>query len=146
MNYIAGDHDPNEVLRLYPPVVQQFRYTSKRTKIGDLSIPAGVRLMLSNLLIHRGSQVWGEDAEKFRPERCSDGISKGAKDQAAFFSFWMGTQDLLRPKLCNDRSQDGIGYDSAELLILAFTLIYPCSSHRDHSSTSTWSSNYSALS
>ncbi|KAF9604060.1 hypothetical protein IFM89_001935 [Coptis chinensis] len=68
-----------EVLRLYPPLVQQIRYTCKTTK----------------LLIHHDREFWGDDAEDFRPERFSEGISKVSKDQkVAFFPFGWG------PRIC----------------------------------------------
>ncbi|KAL5709347.1 hypothetical protein ACHQM5_020048 [Ranunculus cassubicifolius] len=84
----------NESLRLYPPAAQQVRYTAKETKLGDILLPAGVQLMLSTLLIHHDSDVWGEDVQEFKPERFADGISKASKDQVAFFPFGWG------PRVC----------------------------------------------
>ncbi|KAF9602207.1 hypothetical protein IFM89_025676, partial [Coptis chinensis] len=70
-----------EVLRLYPPLVQQIRYTCKTTKLGDITLPAGVQLILPILLIHHDREFWGDDAEDFRPERFSEGIAKALKDR-----------------------------------------------------------------
>ncbi|KAI3980171.1 hypothetical protein MKX01_033312 [Papaver californicum] len=85
----------NEVLRLYPPVVEVYRHTCKITKLGDISIPAGVDLTLPILLIHHDDEYWGDDAEEFKPERFSDGVSTASKDnQVSFFSFGWD------PKVC----------------------------------------------
>ncbi|XP_038879714.1 cytochrome P450 CYP72A219-like [Benincasa hispida] len=84
----------NEVLRLYPPVIGQYQHTYAETKIGEVLIPAGVDVTLPTLLIHHDPQYWGEDAEEFKPERFSAGVSKASKDQLAFFAFGWG------PKTC----------------------------------------------
>ncbi|PIA27690.1 hypothetical protein AQUCO_07600098v1 [Aquilegia coerulea] len=86
----------NEMLRLYPPAVSQYRYTVKTTEIGNISIPAGVQLMLPTLVIHHDQEVWGKDAQEFKPERFSEGISKASnKDEGVtFFPFGWG------PRIC----------------------------------------------
>lgn len=84
----------NEVLRLYPPAIALYQHTCKETKIGDITIPAGVDLILPTMLIHRDPEFWGEDAEEFRPDRFSEGISKASKDHLAFFPFGWG------PRIC----------------------------------------------
>ncbi|XP_077229239.1 cytochrome P450 CYP72A616-like [Tasmannia lanceolata] len=83
-----------EVLRLYPPLTMQIRHTYKRIKLGDISIPAGVDLLLQTLLIHHDPELWGKDSEDFKPERFSKGVSNAAKDQIAFFPFGWG------PRIC----------------------------------------------
>ncbi|PIA27689.1 hypothetical protein AQUCO_07600096v1 [Aquilegia coerulea] len=84
-----------EVLRLYPAAVNQWRYIVKETEIGNISLPAGVQLLLSVLLVQRDLEVWGNDAEEFRPDRFSEGIAKAAKDQVAFFAFGWGPRSCL---------------------------------------------------
>ncbi|KAI3879344.1 hypothetical protein MKW92_016756 [Papaver armeniacum] len=65
-----------EVQRLHPPVIQH-RYTYKKVPIRDLSLPAGVEIMLPTLIIHHHPELWGEDNGK-----------------VAFFPFGWG------PKIC----------------------------------------------
>ncbi|XP_031500886.1 cytochrome P450 72A397-like [Nymphaea colorata] len=84
----------NEVLRLYPPVVSTARRTSNTVKLGDFTVPEGVRLVLPLLLIHHDHKLWGDDAEEFNPERFSEGIANASKNQLAFFPFSWG------PRIC----------------------------------------------
>ncbi|XP_077228194.1 cytochrome P450 CYP72A616-like [Tasmannia lanceolata] len=83
-----------EVLRLYPPITMHFRHAYKRIQLGEISLPAGVDVLLPVLLIHHDPEVWGKDAEEFKPERFCEGVSKAAKDQIAFFPFGWG------PRIC----------------------------------------------
>lgn len=85
-----------EVLRLYTPVPTQSRYTLKKTQLGDVEIPAGVKLILPLMLLHHDPEYWGEDVKEFKPERFSEGVSKAAKDdQVAFFPFGWGPRFCL---------------------------------------------------
>ncbi|CDP03103.1 unnamed protein product [Coffea canephora] len=84
----------HEVLRLYPPTIALYKHTYQEIKIGNLSLPAGVDLTLPLLLTHRDPELWGSDAEEFKPERFSGGLSKASKNQLAFFPFGWG------PKTC----------------------------------------------
>ncbi|KAI3831903.1 hypothetical protein MKX03_022275 [Papaver bracteatum] len=83
-----------EVLRLYPPGPELHRYTSKRTKLGNLSIPAGVILTVPLILAHHDPEYWGDDSEEFKPERFAEGVSNAPKDKLAYFPFSRG------PKVC----------------------------------------------
>ncbi|RCV26313.1 hypothetical protein SETIT_5G235400v2 [Setaria italica] len=87
-----------EVLRLYPPVVQLDRQTYKEMELGGVTYPPGVILSLPIVFIHHDKDVWGEDADEFRPERFADGISRASRDSPAFFPFGWG------PRICVGQS------------------------------------------
>lgn len=85
----------NEVLRLYPPVIAQYLHAYNETKIGHITIPAGVDLNLPTLLIHHDHELWGEDAEEFKPDRFAEGVAKACKEQLAFFPFGWGPRTCI---------------------------------------------------
>ncbi|KAM0017248.1 putative secologanin synthase [Helianthus debilis subsp. tardiflorus] len=83
-----------EVLRLYSPATIFTRITYSETKLGDLTIPAGVQFLLPVIFVHHDRELWGEDAKQFNPERFSEGIAKATNNKLAFFPFSWG------PRIC----------------------------------------------
>ncbi|KAL6842596.1 hypothetical protein ACP4OV_027440 [Aristida adscensionis] len=84
----------HEVLRLYPPILLLGRETYQETELGGIRYPQGVTLSLPIVCIHHDPNVWGEDANEFKPERFREGVSKASKDAPAFFPFGWG------PRIC----------------------------------------------
>ncbi|KAJ8771907.1 hypothetical protein K2173_027084 [Erythroxylum novogranatense] len=85
----------NETLRLYPPVLSLHRQVSKEIRLGKLTLPANMYLLLSILALHHDPNIWGEDVHLFKPERFSEGVAKAADgNSAAYLPFGAG------PRIC----------------------------------------------
>ncbi|XP_031107739.1 cytochrome P450 72A15-like [Ipomoea triloba] len=92
----------NEVLRLYPSVIALYKHAYKETQIGDLSIPSGVDVTLPIMLINRDPELWGDDAEEFKPDRFAEGVSKACKDHpSAFMPFGWGPRTCIGQNFAN---------------------------------------------
>ncbi len=65
-----------ESLRMYPPAASLFERvsvaTDKEVVLGDYCIPGGTLIDVNVIAIHRNPQIWGNDAEEFKPERFLD--------------------------------------------------------------------------
>ncbi|XP_004295684.1 PREDICTED: cytochrome P450 CYP72A219-like [Fragaria vesca subsp. vesca] len=83
-----------EVLRLYPAGGATNRIVPKNTQLGKYSLPAGVEVRVPILLIHHDKELWGDDANEFKPERFAEGVSKATKNQLSYIPFGAG------PRIC----------------------------------------------
>ena len=100
----------NESMRLYPPAWLQIRFPAEDVELDGVRLPAGTMLILSQWVIHRLPDIWG-DPDVFRPERW-DPASGEHVPPGAYFPFGGG------PRIC-------IGMPFAQLeakMILAMIL------------------------
>ncbi|XP_059282111.1 cytochrome P450 CYP72A219-like [Lycium ferocissimum] len=84
----------HESLRLYPPVTILTRRANEDIALGELSLQAGVIVSMPVILLHHDKEIWGEDANKFNPERFKEGLSSATKGQVTYFPFAWG------PRIC----------------------------------------------
>ncbi|KAJ1387502.1 Cytochrome P450 [Sesbania bispinosa] len=84
-----------EVLRLYPPAAFVSREAYRDIQIGDLVVPKGVCLWTLIPTLHRDPEIWGPDANEFKPERFSEGVSKACKYPQAYVPFGVGNRLCL---------------------------------------------------
>jgi cytochrome P450 len=74
-----------EALRLYPPGLALVRFATRPAVVGEYTLPAGTRLLVSPFLLHRHPALWSEP-DTFRPER----FSSPASPHHAYLPFGLG--------------------------------------------------------
>lgn len=82
----------NESQRLTPSAVGTMRHLIVDCKIGSITLPAGTNVLAGAYLIQRRKDIWGEDAEEFRPERWLEGAKPGPFE---FFPFGGGRRACI---------------------------------------------------
>ncbi|XP_038905687.1 cytokinin hydroxylase-like [Benincasa hispida] len=81
----------NESLRLYPPATVLPRMAFEDIKVGDLEIPKGLSIWIPVLAIHHSEELWGEDANEFKPERFASKPFSGGR----FIPFASGPRNCI---------------------------------------------------
>jgi cytochrome P450 len=111
-----------ESLRLNPPATNLFaRIAPAGGKVIDGHfIPAGTEITSQSYVVQRNKELYGEDAELFRPERWLESEKRSFELEAAQFTFGMG------PRVC-------LGKDIA---IMELYKLLPEVSRRNQSPTS----------
>ncbi|KAH0614630.1 uncharacterized protein H6S33_000266 [Morchella sextelata] len=82
----------SEVLRIYPPVRLTARHAAEDTTLGDQFIPKGAHIVLVPYAINRSKELWGEDADQFRPDRWNEGQGES---NYAFLTFLAGPRGCI---------------------------------------------------
>ncbi|XVE81360.1 hypothetical protein DITRI_Ditri15bG0057200 [Diplodiscus trichospermus] len=86
----------NETLRLYAPINGMGRKAEREVQLGKLVLPANIEFVIPNMVLHHDTQLWGDDARLFKPERFAEGIAKATKyNAAAFIPFGLGTRSCV---------------------------------------------------
>ncbi|KAL5198165.1 hypothetical protein ABZP36_001677 [Zizania latifolia] len=86
-----------ETLRLYSPVLLIERRAGSDLELGSsgVRVPKGTILTIPIATIHRDKDVWGDDADEFRPERFENGVSRAANHPNALLSFSSGPRACI---------------------------------------------------
>ncbi|XP_013619998.1 PREDICTED: cytochrome P450 714A2-like [Brassica oleracea var. oleracea] len=83
-----------ETMRLYPPTPIVGREAFTDIRLGNLVVPKGVCIWNLIPALHRDPEIWGEDANEFKPERFSEGIFRACKYPQSYMPFGFG------PRIC----------------------------------------------
>ncbi|KAL9108806.1 MAG: hypothetical protein Q9227_006463 [Pyrenula ochraceoflavens] len=91
-----------ESLRLYPPfpIIGRRITTQSGTYVNGTPLPKGTVLVTSPHAMHRCTELWGNDAASFRPERWLDRPSLRGRD--SFFTFGAGGRRCPAERLAKD--------------------------------------------
>ncbi|KAK4798815.1 hypothetical protein SAY86_031141 [Trapa natans] len=81
----------NESMRLYPPALILPRVAFEDIKLGDLLIPKGLSIWIPVLAINHSEELWGKDANEFRPDR----FSSKSYVPGQFMPFAMGPRNCI---------------------------------------------------
>jgi cytochrome P450 len=82
-----------EAMRLYPPVPNVGREAVADCEIGGYFVPKGAQIALVQWITQRDPRWYGEDAERFRPERWDNDLARRLP-RCAYFPFADG------PRVC----------------------------------------------
>ncbi|KAI5678840.1 hypothetical protein M9H77_09790 [Catharanthus roseus] len=86
----------NETLRLYSPIaLLARRVRNNKVKLGRLTLPGEMDVLIPIYALHGNQEVWGTDAHLFKPERFSEGVTKATNyNTTAYLPFGGG------PRIC----------------------------------------------
>lgn len=92
----------NEVLRYFPPVAITVRDAAVDTSILGCPVPAGTKIFLAPRATNRDKTLWGEEADKFNPDRWLAGspasphvTNGGASSNYAMMTFLQGPRTCI---------------------------------------------------
>ncbi|KAG4910538.1 hypothetical protein JHK87_056654 [Glycine soja] len=80
----------NEVLRLYPPAPNAQRQAREDIKVDDITVPNGTNMWIDVVAMHHDPELWGKDANEFRPERFMDDVNGGCNHKMGYLPFGFG--------------------------------------------------------
>ncbi|GFZ20017.1 cytochrome P450, family 714, subfamily A, polypeptide 1 [Actinidia rufa] len=84
-----------EILKLYPPTPFISKEAFKDMKFGDIYVPKRANLWILIPTFHRMPQIWGPDADQFKPESVTHVIFGACKFPQAYVPFGAGPQTCL---------------------------------------------------
>ncbi|XP_068640438.1 cytochrome P450 714C2-like [Aristolochia californica] len=84
----------NESLRLYPPPTHVVREAIDDLNLAGIFLPKGLTMLIPVSMVHHDPDIWGPDADEFKPERFENGVMAACKYPHAFLPFGLG------PRVC----------------------------------------------
>ncbi|KAL8766987.1 MAG: hypothetical protein Q9209_006399 [Squamulea sp. 1 TL-2023] len=89
----------NEVLRLYPPIPATVRVATCDTSIIGHHVPKGTYIFMAPWATNANKDLWGDDAEDFRPERWTN---SSIDNNYAFMTFLHGPRSCIGQGFARD--------------------------------------------
>lgn len=80
----------NEALRLYPPSPNAQRQAKEDIQVDNLIVPNGTNIWIDIVAMHRDTTIWGNDANKFKPERFMNDANGGCNHTLGYLPFGFG--------------------------------------------------------
>lgn len=99
----------NEILRIHPVVPEDSRMAKEDTILpfgggedeqAPVFVPKGTLVSWSSYAMHRRKDIWGADAEEFRPERWIDGVDEAGKPVKGVRPGWAYVPFNGGPRVC----------------------------------------------
>ena len=81
-----------EALRLYPTAAFISREALEEFEMGNIIVPKGVCIWTLIPTLHRDPEIWGPDANEFKPQRFANGVSSACKVPQAYIPFGLGAR------------------------------------------------------
>ncbi|XP_022968014.1 cytochrome P450 714C2-like [Cucurbita maxima] len=104
----------SEVLRLYPSAPNIQRQAKGDIEVGSMTIPKGTNIWIDIVAMHRDPDLWGDDANEFKPERfVEDSIRGGCNHKMGYLPFGFGG------RMCIGKSLSSMEYKIVLTLILS---------------------------
>lgn len=85
----------NESLRLYTPVATVARKSLADMQLGPLFVPKNCGFFIPLAYIHHDKDLWGADADEFKPERFAEGGARACKHPMGFLPFSFGARNCI---------------------------------------------------
>ncbi|MED6143435.1 hypothetical protein PIB30_006009 [Stylosanthes scabra] len=103
----------NEALRLYPPAPNVQRQAREDIQIEGLMVPKGTNMWIDVVAMHHDKELWGEDANEFKPERFMEDVNGGCKHKMGYLPFGFGG------RMCVGRNLTFMEYKIVLTLVLS---------------------------
>ncbi|MED6226175.1 hypothetical protein PIB30_100907 [Stylosanthes scabra] len=103
----------NEALRLYPPSPNVQRQARDDIHIEGLTVPKGTNMWIDVVGMHHDKELWGEDANEFKPERFMEDVNGGCKHKMGYLPFGFGG------RMCVGRNLTFMEYKIVLTLVLS---------------------------
>jgi hypothetical protein len=91
-------------------------------QIHGVGLPAGISVAVNGWVLHRDQEVFGKDADEFRPTRWLEDLQNAKRMEWYMFQFGGGSHPCIGRNLCRSSSRDEHSYPVSCVITYTFTL------------------------